>query len=101
VGQLEKADSGYCSEENLRAAAKKKVDLYVATGKQKHNQNPPPPPRGRIAQSATLVEKMKRKLTTRTGRAIYAGRKTIVEPVLDRSSKPRASVSSCCAAQIK
>jgi hypothetical protein len=24
---------------------------------------------------------MKRKLTTRTGRAIYAGRKTIVEPV--------------------
>jgi hypothetical protein len=31
------ADSGYCSEENLRSAAKKKVDLYVATGKQKHN----------------------------------------------------------------
>jgi transposase len=75
------ADSGYCSEENLRGAAKKKVDLYVATGKQKHNQKPQPSPRGRIARSATLVERMQRKLTTRTGRAIYAGRKTIVEPV--------------------
>lgn len=75
------ADSGYCSEENLRAATNKKVDLYVATGKQKHNQKPQPSPRGRIAQSATLVDRMKRKLTTRTGRAIYAGRKTIVEPV--------------------
>jgi transposase len=75
------ADSGYCSEENLRAAAKKKVDLYVATGKQKHNQKPQSCPRGRIAKSATLVDRMKRKLMTRAGRAIYAGRKTIVEPV--------------------
>jgi hypothetical protein len=75
------ADSGYCSEENLRSAAKKKVDLYVATGKQKHNQPAPISPRGRIRQSATLVERMKRKLRTKTGQAVYARRKTIVEPV--------------------
>ena len=75
------ADSGYCSEENLRAAAKKKVDLYVATGKQKHNQPQQPGPRGRIPKSATLVDRMKRKLRTVAGRAIYARRKTIVEPV--------------------
>lgn len=75
------ADSGYCSEENLRAAAKKKVDLYVATGKQKHNQLQQPCPRGRIPKSATLVDRMKRKLATAAGRAIYARRKTIVEPV--------------------
>ena len=75
------ADSGYCSEENLRSAAKKKVDLYVATGKQKHNQPAPISPRGRIRQSATLVERMKRKLMTKTGQAVYARRKTIVEPV--------------------
>jgi hypothetical protein len=31
------ADSGYCSEENLRRAAKKRIDLFIATGKQKHN----------------------------------------------------------------
>jgi transposase len=75
------ADSGYCSEENLRAAMKKKVDLYVATGKQKHNQPQQPCPRGRIPKSATLVARMKRKLMTAAGRAIYARRKTIVEPV--------------------
>jgi transposase len=75
------ADSGYCSEENLRKAAKKKVDLYVATGKQKHNQPAPSSPRGRIPKSATLVERMKRKVMTKAGQAIYARRKTIVEPV--------------------
>lgn len=75
------ADSGYCSEENLRKVAKKKVDLYIATGKQKHNQPAPQSPRGRVPKSATLVERMKRKLMTRAGRAIYAQRKIIVEPV--------------------
>ena len=75
------ADSGYCSEENLRKAAKKKVDLYVATGKQKHNQPVPSSPRGRIPKSATLVEQMKRKLMSKAGQGIYARRKTIVEPV--------------------
>jgi transposase len=75
------ADSGYCSEENLRKAAKKKVDLYVATGKQKHNQPVPSSPRGRIPKSATLVEQMKPKLMSKAGQGIYARRKTIVEPV--------------------
>jgi hypothetical protein len=75
------ADSGYCSEENLRAAKKKNVDLYVATGKQKHHQAAPRCPRGPIPQSATLVDRMKRKLMTQAGRAVYALRKTIVEPV--------------------
>jgi transposase len=54
------ADNGYCSEDNLRAAAKKNVDLYVATGKQKHNQPQQPSPRGRVPKSANLVERMKR-----------------------------------------
>ena len=75
------ADSGYCSEENLRKAAKKRIDLYVATGKQHHNRMTPESPRGRIPKSATRVERMKRKLMTKAGRAIYALRKTIVEPV--------------------
>ena len=48
--QVALADSGYCSEDNLRRAAKKKVDLYVATGKQKHNQ-PRSPARAGAFQS--------------------------------------------------
>jgi transposase len=75
------ADSGYCSEANLEKAAKTKIDLYIATEKNKHNESAPRTPRGRIPQSATLVERMKRKLATKLGRAIYSRRKTIVEPV--------------------
>jgi transposase len=83
------ADSGYCSEDNLRQAAKKKIDLYVATEKAKHNQPAQPNPRGRIPKSATLVERMKRKLQTKAGRAIYARRKTIVEPVFGQIKQAR------------
>ena len=83
------ADSGYCSEKNLCEAAHKKIDLYVATGKQKHNQASAPSPRGPIPKSATAVDRMKRKLTTATGRAIYATRKTIVEPVFGQIKQAR------------
>jgi len=75
------ADSGYCSEENLRKAGDQPIDLYIATGKQLHNKPAPASPRGRIPKAATLVERMKRKLRTKPGRATYARRKTIVEPV--------------------
>lgn len=74
------ADSGYCSEQNL-CKASSSIDLYVATGKQKHNHVTPPAPRGPIPKSATAVDRMQRKLRTATGHAIYATRKTIVEPV--------------------
>ena len=83
------ADSGYCSEQNLGEAARRKIDLYVATGKQKHNQAAPPSPRGPIPKAATLVERMKRKLATTTGRAVYATRKTIVEPVFGQIKQAR------------
>ena len=83
------ADCGYCSELNLNAAAGKKIDLYVATGKQKHNHVPPPAPRGPIPKSATAVQRMQRKLRTEAGRAIYATRKTIVEPVFGHIKQGR------------
>ncbi len=83
------ADSGYCSEANLRQAAKKKIDLYVATEKNKHNQPAQPNTCGRIPKSATLVERMRRKLKTKAGRAIYARRKTIVEPVFGQIKQAR------------
>jgi len=57
------------------------VDAYVAAGKQKHNQIVRPCPRGPIPKTATLLERMRRKLQTMVGRALYARRKVIVEPV--------------------
>src|SRR6266852_4173834 len=76
------ADSGYCSEENLQYlesddAPKNKIDGYVATGKSKHGQHRQPCPRGPLPKGATRTAKMKRKLQTKVGKAVYAARKTI------------------------
>jgi Transposase DDE domain len=94
------ADSGYVSEENLRGVAKLGVEAYVAAGRQKHNQGVPPCPRGRIRKSATLLERMQRKLQTVTGRAIYARRKAIVEPVFGQIKQP-AGIPAVSAAQYR
>jgi DDE family transposase len=75
------ADNGYCSEHNLNEVAKLQVEAYIAVGKDKHNQITPACPRGPIPRSATVLERMQRKLQTVAGRAIYGRRKIIVEPV--------------------
>ena len=88
------ADSGYCSEKNLEHLetgdeSGNKIDAYIATGKQKHGEHRQPCPRGPLPQNATRVERMKRKLQTKTGRAVYAARKTIVEPVFGQIKQAR------------
>jgi transposase len=88
------ADSGYCSEENLQYlesddAPKNKIDGYVATGKSKHGQHRQPCPRGPLPKGATRTAKMKRKLQTKVGKAVYAARKTIVEPVFGQIKQAR------------
>jgi transposase len=79
------ADAGYCSEENLdRAAtmaAASGTEFFIATGRAKHDEPIPTSPRGRIPKDATPKQRMARKLTTKKGRAAYARRKVIVEPV--------------------
>jgi transposase len=78
-------DAGYCSQENLNAAearkAAKGTETFMATGRLRHGEHVPPVPRGRIPNNATAKERMARKLRTKRGRAAYARRKTIVEPV--------------------
>ena len=53
----------------------------MATGRHKHGEPPPATPRGRIPKGLTPKQRMTRKLTTKKGRADYARRKAIVEPV--------------------
>jgi len=79
-GQL-LADAGYCAEESLQSLAEMNVDALIATGRWPHGQPPPPAPRGRIPANATARERMARKTRTKKGRADYARRKAIVEPV--------------------
>jgi transposase len=75
------ADAGYFSDDNLAAAAGRDLDALIATGRLKHHETPPPAPRGRIPKATTPKGRMARKLRTKPGRAGYARRKAIIEPV--------------------
>ena len=75
------ADAGYFSADNVQAATDRGVDPYLATGRLRHGEEPPPAPRGRIPKDLTPKARMARKLRTKPGRAAYARRKAIVEPV--------------------
>jgi len=88
------ADTGYCSEENLRhlessEQPERQIEGYIATGKQKHDERQQPCKRGPLPQGATRVDRMKRKLQTKVGKAIYAARKCVVEPVFGQIKQAR------------
>ena len=82
------ADAGYFSEANVTDESVKDVDLYVATGRDKHgavvetSSDPPPP-------DASPKEAMRHKLRTVAGRAVYKMRKAIVEPVFGQIKEQR------------
>jgi len=83
------ADSGYYSESNVEYGQDKKIDVYIATGKIKHNAPVVKAPRGRIPKNLTVKEKMARKLRTKKGRETYSKRKSIVEPVFGQIKRAR------------
>jgi transposase len=88
------ADSGYCSEENLAYLEsadqpERKINGFIATGKQKHGEHRLPCKRGPLPKGATQVDRMKRKLQTKLGKAVYAARKCVVEPVFGQIKQAR------------
>jgi transposase len=83
------ADAGYCSDENLTAITDTTIDAYISTRKQKHGERPGPCPRGPLPPGATIVDRMSRKLHTKAGAAVYAARKSIVEPVIGQIKQAR------------
>jgi transposase len=83
------ADNGYCSDENLKYLARKRMEGFVATGKQKHSQRREPCRRGPLPREASRIERMERKLETKVGAAVYATRKWIVEPVFGQIKQAR------------
>lgn len=82
------ADSGYFSEANVTYLEGERVDPYLAVGRQKHGERPEAP-RGRIPKSASVADRMGRKLRTKRGRATYAKRKSTVEPTLGQIKDAR------------
>src|ERR1700692_53946 len=88
------ADNGYCSEQNLEHLEsadelERKIEGFIATGKQKHGEHRLPAKRGPLPKGATKVDRMKRKLQTKVGRAVYAARKCVVEPVFGQIKQAR------------
>ena len=75
------ADTGYFSAKAVDGLEQLGMDPYVAVERQKHHgaavEEEAPAP----ASEASVKEKMQQKLRTAAGKALYAARKQIVEPV--------------------
>ena len=74
-------DSGFYSEANTQKLESRDIDPYVATERMKHHEEIPQVPRGRIPADHSAKQRMARKLRTKKGRATYAKRKGIIEPI--------------------
>src|SRR5208337_2789632 len=77
------ADSGYYSETNVKDCEAKNIVPYIAIDRQSHNESvwerfrePEPMP-----DNADAATRMKHRLKTAAGKAVYAIRKSTVEPV--------------------
>lgn len=77
-------DAGYWSEANADYCEGRGIDAYIATGRLKHGESLPPI-RGRPPKDLDAKGRMQRKVRTKKGRAIYARRKAIVEPVIGQT----------------
>jgi transposase len=77
------ADTGYFSSDNIEACEKEHIVPYIAVERQRHNM----PPEERFTEPEPLtgpadpVQEMKHRLKTVAGKAVYAKRKSTVEPV--------------------
>lgn len=76
------ADAGYATNDNIVYLRRRKIDAYIACGREKHGRRNAPAPRGRIPDGLTPRERMQRKVRTVKGKRIYARRKAIVEPAI-------------------
>ncbi len=71
------ADNGYLSDANLARASARGVDAYIAPGRIKHG---PAKAEADTGDEASAKARMRAKLATDEGKAVYARRKVIVEP---------------------
>jgi len=77
------ADAGYCSEANLAALRKRRIEAYIATGRTKH------PGQDKRNLTGRLTKAMRLKLRRAGWRSRYRLRKQIVEPVFGQIKQAR------------
>jgi hypothetical protein len=89
------ADSGYLSEENLKALAERGISAYIATGRAKH------PTEVKRKIGGPLTQAMREKLKREDGAAATDYESKSSSRCSVRSSKHGASGNSSCAASRK
>ena len=82
------ADAGYCSTGNIETVEQRKLNAYVSTSRQQHGKRPRSS-RGPTPRDLDARGRMDRKIRSKAGQAIYALRKTIVEPVFGQIKAAR------------
>ncbi len=81
------ADAGYCSEGNLAVLARRHIDGYIATGRQRHGMAVATG--RRRGRADTRVAAMRLKLARAGRRSRYRLRKTLPEPVFGQIKQAR------------
>jgi len=83
-------DTGYFSAAAVAGLEREGFDPHIATERQRHHSATSPAAGSEpAAEPATAKEKMRAKLKTPAGRAVYARRKAIVEPVFGQIKEAR------------
>jgi len=85
LGKVEAAvaDAGFFSEDNVKKCESREITPLIPEGRERHNRSweqrfgEPPP----LAEGASAVDRMRHRLRTAEGRALYAKRQSTVEPV--------------------
>ncbi|MGH7699430.1 MAG: IS1182 family transposase [Gammaproteobacteria bacterium] len=83
------ADAGYWSEANVKDLERRGIEPFIAPHRRKHTDPVPPAPRGRPPAGLSAKERMGRKLLTLRGRATYAWRQILPEPVFGQIKHAR------------
>lgn len=83
------ADTGYFNSAQITAETLSAVDLYVATGRLKHDDAMTGGELAKGALRCPVAQQMRAKLQTPEGQAIYALRKGTVEPVHGQTKEIR------------
>jgi hypothetical protein len=81
------ADAGYCSDANLRTIGRRRINGYIATGRQKHGTKSATTKKASTPNS--LIARMSTKLKRAGYRSRYRLRKQIVEPVFGQIKQAR------------
>lgn len=82
-------DAGYFSENNMEKLGELGIEPFIPPYRMEHGRDIPTAPKGRMPDNLSVADRMRRKLQTKKGHAVYARRKEIVEPVFGQIKQGR------------